>query len=197
MKQPKRSIEDDCFGISKHRNSINSKQKGSSNERACARALQLWTGYKFVRVPASGGLRWQNSNNVTGDLICDEVGVDFSFSIETKHLQKLHTPRILPNDSKLFTIWTQANDDSIRSGKLPMALLRKNDMPAGEYYLILDAAQGGTIMSMNTPIHFSGVNHRFSLVGFLFSDVKKYTPYHLFAKAITRSGLVSKSKLFK
>lgn len=198
MAKQLRSLEQDIFGISKNSNKINSKTKGNSGERACAKYLAEWVGVPFVRVPMSGGLRRVDTEKIVGDIIPDitDKSFEFFFVIETKHLKKLHVPRILPNDSKLFTIWNQVHADSIRAGKLPMALLRSNHMAAGEYYLILDAAQGGMIMSLNTPVLFSGGNHIHSLIGFLFSEVKRTTPYPLFAKAVKRSGIYKKSKLF-
>lgn len=185
----RRTIEQDCFGLPINNSpKCNSKTKGNTNERACAKYLSEWVGVKFVRVPQSGGLRRVDTDKIVGDIIPDtkDRTFDFSFVVETKHLKSITMARVLKANSAIFKIWEQPHSDSLRSGKLPMALLRSNGMPAGEYYLILDAAQGGSIMALNTPILFSGSNHKFSLVGFKFSDVKKHTPYELFAKQVKR-----------
>lgn len=192
-----RNLESDVFGCSNRRDSINSKVKGSQNERACAKSLEAWTGYHFVRVPASGGLRWRDSQNVSADLICDEPGVDFIYSLETKHLKSITIKRTLSSSSAIFTIWNQVISDAVRSVKIPMALLRSNGMDKGEYYLILDVALGGRLMALNVPILFSGSNHTHSLIGFLFSDVKKHCPFHSFDKAVKASNFIAKSKLYK
>lgn len=197
MAHKQRTLETDVFGLPVNTISINSKNKGNSNERACAKYLSEWVGVKFVRVPMSGGLRRDDTDKTVGDIIPDTTDKTFyfPFTVETKHLKSIAHQRILRSSSAIFKIWEQPHSDSLRSGKLPMALLRSNHMPAGEYYLILDAAQGGSIMALNTPILFSGSNHKFSLIGFKLSDVKKHTPYNLFAKQVRR--LVSKSKIYE
>lgn len=190
------TIEQEVFGFSGNPERINSKQKGNTNERAAAKALTSWTGYKFVRVPMSGGLRWKDSQKVSADLICDEPDVDWMFTIETKHLKEIFIQRVLRNNSILFTIWEQVMADAIRAMKIPMALLRANGMPAGEYYLILAADMGGSLMSLSVPVRFSGSNHTHNIVGFRFSKVKECLRYPKFEKAVKKANFVSKSKFY-
>ena len=51
---------------------INSKNKGSRFERTICKWFQDWTGYEFNRVPASGGLRWKKTDNITSDISCTD-----------------------------------------------------------------------------------------------------------------------------
>lgn len=179
-------IYDEVFGETRKRNTINSKQKGNTNERACAKALKLWTGVPFVRVPASGGLRWQNATNTAADLICDSADFYFPLTVETKALAEIFTPRTLPARSRLFTIWEQVYADAVRSDKIPLAMLRSNGMPAGEYHFILAAGMGGSMLALKVPILFSGSNGKYSIIGFKFTDVVKCMPYATFAKMLKR-----------
>lgn len=133
-----RTFESDLFG---HKiggtSGINSKQKGSNNEREAAVFLEKWTGEKFTRVPSSGGLRWKNSPRVCGDVICENDSFDFKFSVETKHLKDLAVLPVLMPKSKVCTIWKQCKKDSLRASKIPLMLLRKNGMPKGTFYVFL------------------------------------------------------------
>jgi|SRR5882724_2555344 len=192
------TIETDLFGFSNNAHSINSKRKGCTNERDCAKSLEEWTGVKFVRVPQSGGLRRQDTDKTVGDIIPDTLDktFKFSFSVETKHLKTIHVTPILRCSSHIFKIWNQAMSDAIRSHKLPMALVRSNGMNKGEYYFILAASLGGTLMSMQVPVLFRGSNETHSIIGFMFSDVKKYLPYKKFARVVEQSNFVVKSKLY-
>lgn len=192
-----RNIEEDIFGI-RLKSVCNSKVKGNTNERAAAKSFGEWVGVPFVRVPMSGGLRRIDTDKIVGDIIPDTIdkSFDFPFVVETKHLQQLVVKRFLSSRSRLFSIWEQPYADAIRSGKLPLALLRSNGFAKGEYYLVLEASQGGTIMAMNCPIAFSGGNHKHSLIGFMFSDVCKHVKYEQFAKAVRRLNITSKSKMF-
>lgn len=112
---------------------INSRTKGMTNERDCAKVLEKWAGVPFARVPSSGGLRWKDTVNACGDLICQDQNFDFPFSVETKHLKNLNVTAILRENSFIFTIYQQALRDSQRAEKCPMLILRKNGMKKGEY----------------------------------------------------------------
>lgn len=136
-----KNIANDLFGYPE-RNSINSKQKGMSNERAAAKWMEKWTGYGFTRVPSSGGMHWKNNSSVCGDIVCKDDKVDIPFSVETKHLKKLHITEELRSNSTFLTIWQQATRDAERGNKHPLGLLRENGMPAGEYYFVVDFTLG-------------------------------------------------------
>lgn len=123
---------------------INSKKKGNRNERLCASVMSDWTGIKFTKVPASGGMRLKDTSLMAGDLMPEEgTSMDkeadnyMPFIIETKHKAKLHYETPLPDRSLLRNIWNKAIEDANRSGRIPIALLRENGMPKGEYLFIV------------------------------------------------------------
>ena len=42
---------------------INSKKKGSRNERQLSKIFEKWTNLTFSRTPSSGGLRWHRTDD--------------------------------------------------------------------------------------------------------------------------------------
>lgn len=135
----RRTIETDIFGIEvKPTSRIDSRAKGVRNENRAAKVLEQWTGVPFTRVPRSGGLRWRDTANVCGDLVCEVQDFDFPFSIETKHLKKVTfiENRPLRSNSLFFTIWEQATEGAERAGKTPLAMIRENGMPKDTYYIV-------------------------------------------------------------
>lgn len=195
---PQRTIESDCFGEVPTRNNINSKKKGNGNERNACKSMREWVGQKFCRVPQSGAIRRVNVEGVVADIMPDTTDESFvwSYVVETKALKKLTVPRILPNNAKLFTIWNQCITDARRAVKIPIALLRSNGMSAGEYYLVLEASLGGRLLALAVPPLFSGSNHTHSLIGFLFSDVKRLCQFKSWDRAVRASNLIKNSKIF-
>ena len=194
-----RSMEQDVPGYSKKRKArCNQKKKGNANELAATKALQKWTGVKFTRTPQSGALRRINSDGIVADIIPDTLDKNFywPFSVETKHLMHIPVAKQLPKNSMIFSIWEQVHRDALRAEQLPMALLRSNGMPSGEYYLILRRDSGGRLLSLAAPVAFYGFNGTYDLMGFMFSDVVKTTDYTLFSKAIKAAKLLPNVTLF-
>ena len=76
---------------------VNSKQKGSRFERSICKFFQDWTGYEFSRVPASGGLRWKKTDNITSDITCSDPKHSrrFSLSVECKSYQEIKFEHLL------------------------------------------------------------------------------------------------------
>jgi Holliday junction resolvase len=123
---------------------INSKNKGNINERAVAKWLSAWTGREFVRTPASGGIRWQNSLglNICGDVVCTQQNYNFPFTVETKHLKDIsfetNKDSVLRENTKVLTIYEQVKRDADRDKKLPIMLLRCNGMPIMTWWVFID-----------------------------------------------------------
>jgi len=187
-----RSIDTDIFGLPTERNTIN------SNERNACKSIADWVGVKFTRVPQSGAIRRVNVEGVVADIIPDTLDPNFrwDYIVETKALKTITIKSsILPSNAKLFTIWNQCAADSKRAVKIPIALLRENNMKAGEYYLILEASLGGGLLALAVPPLFSGSNHTHSLIGFLFSDVKRLCPFKKWDKAVRASGIINHPKI--
>lgn len=119
----------------------NSKNKGNRFERAICKFFKEWSGYEFSRVPQSGGLRWKKADNITSDVVCtdDKHGRRFPFSIECKfHKEIKFEDILLDNKSKILEFWDQASGDANRAKKLPLLIMRYNNMPSGDGFLVMD-----------------------------------------------------------
>jgi Holliday junction resolvase len=119
---------------------INSSKKGSKNERELAKAMEVWSGIPFARVPRSGGLRWQRTLDTTGDLIVaseEHIG-KFPFSIETKFHESVDSWKLLRGQkSKLDLFWAQAKQDAKRGNKIPIVFFRFNGLPKQFWFIII------------------------------------------------------------
>lgn len=119
---------------------INSSKKGSKNERELADVFEQWTGYKFARVPRSGGLRWQRTLDTTGDIIVADTEHihEFPFSVETKFHNEVNFWKILRGQkSDLLEFWDQARGDATRSKKIPIVFFRFNGLPKQYWFCII------------------------------------------------------------
>ena len=118
---------------------INSKNKGSRFERTICKWFQDWTGYEFNRVPASGGLRWKKTDNITSDITCTDPKhlKRFKLSVECKSYNDLKFEHILLGNKgcKILSFWEQASNDAIRGNKIPVLIMKYNNMPKGEAFL--------------------------------------------------------------
>lgn len=121
-------------------NKINSRTKGNRFERDVAKYMQEWTGYEFGRVPSSGGLRWKKTDNITGDITCTDTkhARRFPFSIECKFYNELKFEHLLLGNKsgKIVSFWEQCKADGVRANKVPMLVMRYNQMAKGEYFIM-------------------------------------------------------------
>lgn len=122
---------------------INSKKKGSKNERDVCKWWKEWTGFEFSRVPSSGGLRWSRTTDTTGDIICSDQKhfLKFPFSIEAKNYKDLNFEHLLLDNKniKILEFWKQAKGDGERGNKEPILMMRYNGMKKNEYFFVLDS----------------------------------------------------------
>lgn len=123
---------------------VNSKQKGGRFERVICKWFTEWTGYEFNRVPASGGLRWKNADNITSDVACTDSKHSrrFRFSIECKNYKELKFEHILleMKSCKILSFWDQAKRDAHRAGKLPLLVMKYNGMAKNEAFVMIDSS---------------------------------------------------------
>ncbi len=131
----KRNITHDLFGAVVKPDSINSKEKGDSNEREFAKYLKEWTGVPFCRVPRSGGLRWKNTANVCGDVVCEDMDFKFRFAVETKSYKTITFSKVIGKNNILLKFWRQAREDAERAEKEPMLSVRANGMPKSTWVI--------------------------------------------------------------
>ena len=121
---------------------INSKKKGNKNERNLCNWWKDWSGLEFSRVPASGGLRWKNTDNICGDIIMTDERHSrrFPFSIEAKAYKDIRFEHLVLGNKKIKIIefWNQAKEDALRGNKIPILFMRYNGMPASTWFTVLN-----------------------------------------------------------
>lgn len=130
----------------------NSKRKGDNAERKVCSILEEWTSEEFVRVPASGGLRYIDKtiqHLICGDVVCTnaEFREKFPFQIEVKHYKDLGLRRHYDEaEGKLKKIlaqverfWEQCKRDAERASsvnkQVGLLFLRENRL--GEALLFI------------------------------------------------------------
>ncbi len=120
---------------------INGKKKGNKNERNLCKWWQSWSGLEFNRIPASGGLRWNNTQNITGDIICTDERHSrrFPFSIEAKSYKDIRFEHLILGNKgvKVMEFWNQTKEDGIRGNKIPILFMRYNNMPSSVWFTII------------------------------------------------------------
>ncbi len=120
---------------------INSRQKGSKNERDVCGLMKGWTEYEFARTPSSGGLRW-GRNDTIGDIVCtdEKHSKYFRFAIECKFYKDIRFDHLVNGNknSDILDFWAQAVSDSERGGKIPLLTMRYNGMKKAMHYVIMD-----------------------------------------------------------
>lgn len=116
---------------------VNSKRKGSKNERAIAKIFSEWTGLEFARTPGSGGLRWKRQDDTVGDIVCtDKKNRGFKFCVEAKFHEEINFNHLVgSNNSEIIKFWKQSLEEGARSGKIPLLFMRYNLMKKGVHFL--------------------------------------------------------------
>jgi len=163
---------------------INSKAKGSKNERDTCKWWKDWTGYEFSRVPSSGGLRWSRTTDTTGDIICSDNKhyLRFPFSIECKNYKEINFEHILlgTKGAKVLQFWNQALEDAERGNKLPILMMRYNGMKKGDYFFVVDEQFGGILIDTmpHEDVNVMLINAKhIKLMIVMASDIIKYADY--------------------
>lgn len=136
------SIYKEIFGGNTGKPQVNGNRKGKNNERDLAKALSVWVGCEFNRVPSSGGLRWKNAEGITGDLVPEDK--DFAFIIETKFYNSFEIKEKLRKNSLIYKFYRQVTEDveRLEAGtgikKYPLVCARKNGMGKNWYVFFPD-----------------------------------------------------------
>ena len=169
---------------------INSKAKGSKNERDICKWWEEWTGYDFSRVPSSGGLRWQRTLDTTGDILCSDKKhcLKFPFSIECKSYKEIKFEHVLLGNKScdVLKFWEQASEDAKRGEKQPILMMRYNSMPKNEYFFVVSRWVGEILLSASdsesdrkllTPYMTLRLPESKGLMIFMASKVADHTSY--------------------
>lgn len=129
----------------------NGKKKGGKGELLACSMLKEWSGLDFRRVPQSGGLRGHVMDYTVGDIICTDATMRnkvFPFSIEVKNYSRIDfstlLPRLNPSSRKGELVkceidewWSQTIRDAERGEKLPMLLMRFNNLPKQLFFVVM------------------------------------------------------------
>jgi len=156
---------------------VNSRRKGSKNERDVARLMFKWTGYEFARTPQSGGLHWKKQHTC-GDVVCidDKHGLRFPFSLEAKfhlELDLLHLidDTIGKKSNKVILFWEQCERDAKQYNKIPILFMRRNGMKAGMHFVVMPTNFFLLWLSQIEPwdckygiLHYSSNDHNFTII---------------------------------
>ena len=116
---------------------MNSRSKGNRNERRAAELITLWTGRKFSKTPASGGLQWKKSFS-KGDIVCTKEGHFFPFCVEVKAHREINFSELLMTGKvgvKILEFWQQCKRDAAACCKVPMLMMRYDRMPSDMFFL--------------------------------------------------------------
>ena len=117
----------------------NGKAKGNKGEREVAKFWKDWSGLEFSRVPASGGLRWQKKDDISGDIICTDERKSrrFPFSIESKFYKDINFEHLILGNKKvkILEFWAQAKEDGERSNRFPILFMRYNMMAKQTWFV--------------------------------------------------------------
>jgi hypothetical protein len=135
-------IDSELFGTTHKPKKINSKVKGNRGELAAAKLLSKWLNTEVVRVPQSGGLHWQHSARVCGDVIVTDPKFDFIFSVEVKTYKNLGLKNgfdaELRKNSIIYRFFAQCQKDAEAAGKIPFLMVRHNGMKKDTYWIFLN-----------------------------------------------------------
>lgn len=179
-------------------NAVNSKSKGSKNERGVAKLFKEWTGYEFSKTPMSGGLGWSNRDSISGDIVCTDKkhGPYFRFSVECKFHKEINFDHLINGNKKckILEFWEQANEDSEKSEKIPIVFMRYNGMAKDFHYVILPSEFFDKLKDIFTPTYgilgFTKVSYDVFII--LHSEDLFRLPYkqvHLLAKSYLKEKI--------
>lgn len=184
---------------------INSRNKGSKNERDVAKLFQKWTGYEFARTPQSGGLHWKKAHT-TGDIVCiDKLhGYRFAFSIECKFHSEIELLHLIDGSigkktNKVLDFWKQCQRDADVANKLPMLFMRKNGMKADMHFVAVPTPFfAELLMVIPTPfkhgiIHCNIEGLKFTFINSIDLLDKDYKIFHKTAKKLLKNATHSES----
>ena len=123
----------------KRKKGINSKQKGSSNERDCVKIFnKRFEGEYFMRAPQSGAFLGQSNRNradgmdaaiqatFTSDIVPKNSELGFYFSIEHKAYNEASFWDLFNDGSDLHRFMEQAENDARSINKEPMLIIHYN-----------------------------------------------------------------------
>ena len=178
---------------------INSRTKGSKNERDLAKLFQKWTKKDFARTPSSGGLNWKSSNS-KGDIVCTTEGHYFPFCIEAKNHREINFEHLLylPKP-KILEFWAQCKRDADKANKIPLLFMRYNGLPKDFHFVAIEVNFAMELFSselIDSTHYLKFMSKENKLFIFRSNDFFKmpYKELKLIAKTYLKNGSSKKSK---
>lgn len=155
---------------------VNSRNKGSRNERSVASIMKAWTGYEFARTPQSGGLHWKKSHT-SGDIVCidDKHGIRFQFSIECKFHEDLDILHLISGaygkkSVKILDFWKQSETDARAVSKIPIVFMRRNGMKKDMHFVMLSEQFFVTWLNEMETTHPGGWENNLGIISYIDSE---------------------------
>jgi hypothetical protein len=138
----------------------NGKKKGGKGERVACEFLKEWSGLDFRRTPQSGGLRGHVMDYTVGDIICTDDSLRnkvFPLTIEVKNYKKIDFSTLLersntrgktnkPVQCKVDEWWEQTESDGHRGEKIPILMMRFDNLPKNFFYVVIDRKHGKSLI---------------------------------------------------
>lgn len=166
---------------------INSRSKGARNERRAAELFTKWTGKKFSKTAASGGLNWKASFSI-GDIVCTTEGHYFPFAVEVKAHKEINFQHLMYDvkGCKIKEFWDQCSRDAERGKKIPMLMMRYDGLPADLFFIALPTDYFNYVyntwdMDCRTFAYYHGKGYDFTIINSLdffklpYKEIKTYT----------------------
>lgn len=114
-------------------------KKGNRGQRKAIKLIESWTHKKFKSSSQSGMAGW-NHDPHKGDVLCDTEGHYFPFCVEVKNYKDINFCQLIQPDLKGVTIlefWKQCSGDAVFTKKIPMLLMRFNNLPADFFFVVV------------------------------------------------------------
>lgn len=117
---------------------LNARKKGRRGEIMAVEFMKEWTSMDFRRTPGSGGLRGHVTDFTEGDIVCTKKNYIFPLCLEVKFYEELNFNHLLYDvNSKIKDFWKQAHESAVRAEKLPVLLMRYNNLPKGFFFVVI------------------------------------------------------------
>lgn len=149
-----------------------SRRKGSAFERAIAKQMSEWVGFKVSRTPSSGAYGTREGwSSLSGDLMFER---EFPFYCELKCRESWGLDDILSEKGEFWN-WALATwDQAAEHGKRPLLIVKRNRQPAYVFVSNDDTVNNQTV---GLPFVFCPDSEVGDLVGYRFDDfIKSVNP---------------------
>lgn len=114
-------------------------EKGNRGQRKAVGVLVKWARKRFKSSSQFGGGGY-NLDPHKGDILCDTEGHYFPFCVEVKNYRDINFCQLLVpglKGIKILEFWDQCLGDAKRNKKVPMLMMRFDNLPADFFFVVL------------------------------------------------------------